>query len=62
MSNKTPEQKAEAYDKMLEDRKSYNTKRNAKRNILVRKAIELGLDKEITDLELDEEVNRMTSK
>ena len=58
----TNEEKVQKYDEQVADRKAYNSKRNAKRNILVRKAIEAGFDKEITDQELDEEIERMTNK
>ena len=58
----TLEQKAQRYDEEREDRKGYNARRNARRNILVRKAIEAGFDAEITDAELDEEIVRMTSR
>jgi len=58
----TQEQKVQAYDKMVLSRESYNKKRNAKRNILVRKAIELGLDKEITDQDINDEIEKMSNK
>jgi len=61
MKELTLEEKGLKYDEMKEDRKAYNKRRNAKRNLLIALAIASGLDKAITNKDIDEEVERMSN-
>lgn len=56
----TAEQKTQAYDKMLIQRKKYHDKRNIKISLIIAKAIKAGIV--VTDAEVDKEIERRAKK
>jgi hypothetical protein len=56
----TPEQKAQAYDKMLDQRKKYHNKRGIRISLILAKAVKAGIV--VTNAEVDAEIKRKQAK
>ena len=55
----TKEQKIEAYEKLVEQRKKHTQRRQAKINLILRKAEKAGIT--VTEAEIDQELKKKSS-